>query len=45
MKKKSILYMNIAMIFIALTIIFVYKYVKNESPVYIYDYSGYHEII
>lgn len=26
-----------------LTSIFVYKYVKNESPVYIFDYSGYHE--
>lgn len=43
MKKNTILYISVTIIFLALTTIFVYKYVKNEAPVYIYDYSGYHE--
>ena len=39
-KKTFLLF---SMILILLTTLFVYKYVKNESPVYIYDYSGYYE--
>lgn len=28
-------------ILIILTSIFTYKYVKNEAPIYVFDYSGY----
>lgn len=44
MKKNTILYISVTIFFLVLTTIFVYRYVKNESPVYIYDYSGYHEM-
>ncbi len=43
MKNNKIFYCTIASCFIIITAIFVYKYVKNESPIYIYDYSGYYE--
>lgn len=36
-------YVVLAIIFAILTTVFVYMYVRNEAPVYIYDYSGYHE--
>lgn len=36
-------YATLAILFAILTTAFVYMYVRNESPVYIYDYSGYHE--
>ncbi len=36
-------YIGLTIILILITTIFVYKYVKNEAPVYIFDYSGYHE--
>ena len=38
------LYILLCVVLIVLTCIFVYKYVENESPVYIFDYSGYHEL-
>ena len=45
MKQKKIIFsLIITIFFIISTTIFVYKYVKNESPIYIFDYSGYHEI-
>ena len=44
MKKNTIFCISVTLVFVALTTIFVYRYVKNEAPVYIYDYSGYHEI-
>lgn len=37
------LYTALAIVFVILTTIFVYMYVKNEAPIYIFDYSGYHE--
>jgi len=37
------MYTILALVFVILTTVFVYMYVKNEAPIYIYDYSGYHE--
>lgn len=42
MKKRH--YLTLIAILIVLSSIFTYKYIKHESPVYIFDYSGYWEI-
>ena len=41
---KRIKILVLLLMFLIPSIIFAYKYVKNEAPVYIYDYSGYYEM-
>ena len=42
-KNNKIFYCIITFFFVVITTMFAYKYVKNEAPIYIYDYSGYYE--
>ena len=42
--KKRYYYIALVAILMILTSIFIYRYVRNESPVYIFDYSGYYEV-
>ena len=42
--KKRYYYIALIAILMILTSIFIYRYVRNESPVYIFDYSGYYEV-
>ena len=44
MKKNKIIYILLGIVIAILTSIFVYKYVKNEHPIYIYDYGTYHQM-
>ena len=43
LNNNKVFYCIITFLLLVLTTIFVYKYVKNEAPIYIYDYSGYYE--
>ena len=41
MKKNMCIFILIAL---NLAMLFVYFYVRNESPIYVYDFSGYHQM-